>query len=500
MPSGANRTQRAATAMGLALALLAGLVTGLAAPATAAVAIALNAGNGTVGVTQTLTATVSSSDIGAPTGTVSFTVNGQAIGSQGVGGNLGTRAEVSWTPSSTGTAAVVAQFVGDDGSQASDNRSVQVARVGTSTAIDAPASAGTSTTVTLTATVRASQGQYVPTGKVTFLLSGGTVIGSSSLDASGSATLPYTTPATASTVRVYASYAGDANANASTSATDSVSVSTRTSSIALTVPSPLFVSTQVTLTAKVTPSSATGTVDFSVDGRLLGTVRLANATASIAWVPTAAGTVDVTARYSGGGGLGSSSDTDRVTISQPLRTDQITVDPSGDAAAWTPGGTVTLANGNAVALDIRSMSGLNVRLAIAGPCALEGTTVRVKGVGGPCTLTASTNGGNGWAPVTQRYYISTVAGSQVAKVLAPPSGAYARGSRLRLSRLDAVTNVNQPLRWKVTKGTARCRIVASGKFYVVQLRKRGQCTVRGYAPPIADQWKAFRTARTYTVR
>jgi hypothetical protein len=102
--------------------------------------------------------------------------------------------------------------------------------------------------------------------------------------------------------------------------------------------------------------------------------------------------------------------------------------------------------------------------------------------------------------VTQRYYIKTVAGTQVARVLAPPSGRYARGAKLRLSRLDAVTNVNQPLRWRVTKGAARCRILASGRFYVVQLRKRGTCTVRGTAPAISDQWKAFSTTRTYTVR
>ena len=169
-------------------------------------------------------------------------------------------------------------------------------------------------------------------------------------------------------------------------------------------------------------------------------------------MPSTATTVTVTARYLGGGGLTASSDSSRVTVQQQLKADQITVDPTGSAGPWPAGGTVTLANGQAVAIDVRSASGLNVKLAIAGPCALEGNTVKVRGVGGVCTLTASTNGGNGYAAVTQKYYVQTVAGTQTAKVVAPASGTYPRGSRLNLSRRSTVTNVNQPVRWTVDEG------------------------------------------------
>lgn len=495
-----TRTRRNTLAITLLVTLLALLATGIAVPARAAVAIAVTAANGSVGVPQSLSATVTSSELGSPTGTVSFTVNGQAVGSQGVGGSLGSTATVSWTPTSTGAVTIQARFAGADGSEASDSRTVQVARVDTTAAIAAPSSSPASGAVTLTATVTARQGTYQPTGSVTFLRDAGTVIGTGRLDVTGTARLAYTVPATTGIVRVYASYGGDAGANASTSSTRSISVTSKSTTVGLTVPQPVYVAAQVPLTAKVTPASATGKVDFSVDGRLVGTGTLANGTTTVTWVPSTATTVTVTARYLGGGGLTASSDSSRVTVQQQLKADQITVDPTGSAGPWPAGGTVTLANGQAVAIDVRSASGLNVKLAIAGPCALEGNTVKVRGVGGVCTLTASTNGGNGFAAVTQKYYVQTVAGTQTAKVVAPASGSHPRGSRLNLSRRSTVTNVNQTVRWTVTKGKARCKVVASGKYYRLRLVRTGTCKVRATAPGIADQWRPFVTTRTYTIR
>ena len=37
------------------------------------------------------------------------------------------------------------------------------------------------------------------------------------------------------------------------------------------------------------------------------------------------------------------------------------------------------------------------------------------------------------------------------RILAPPTGYYKKGRILRLSRLDAVTNVNQPIKWRVDR-------------------------------------------------
>ena len=456
------RTHRTATTLATAVTLMAVLVMGFASPAQAAVAISLTAANGTVGVPQSLSATVTSSDIGSPTGTVSFTVNGQAVGSQGVGGNLGSTATVSWTPTSAGSASVQVSFAGQGGTEASDNRTVQVSRVDTTTSISAPSSSPTAGIVTLTASVAARQGTYQATGSVTFLRDAGTVLGTAKLDVAGVATLAYTVPSTTGTIRVYASYGGDTGANASTSATRSISITSTSTTTNLGVPSPVYVGAPVVLTAKVSPSSATGKVDFSVDGRLIGTGSLGGGAATVTWVPSSATTVTITARYLGGGGLNASTGSSRVTVQQQLKADQITVDPTGSAGPWPAGGTVTLANGQSVTVEVRSASGLNVRLSIVGPCALEGNTVKVQGVGGQCTLTASTAGGSGYAAVTQKYYVLTVAGMQTARLAAPPSGTYARWSRLTLSRRSAVTNVDQPVRWTVTKGASRCKVVVSG--------------------------------------
>lgn len=490
------------TGVSLVVAGLAAVV-GLAGPAQAAVAIALSASSGTVGVTQTISASVSSSAIGAPAGTIAFTVNGATIGTAEVGGSAGSSAQLPWTPASAGSAVLQATFTSADGtdpSQPTDTRTVQIATVNTVSTVTTPGTAATSSVVSLGATVRARTGQYVPTGTVTFLLSNGSVIGASVLDGTGRATLRYTTPSATGTVFIYVAYGGDANASPSQSATDSIKVTTQASTVALTVPQTNYVNSAVPLTAKITPATATGTVDFSVNGKYLGTGKVANGVATLTWVPSALGTFTLTAKYSGGGSVNGGSASNQVQVVQQLKPDQITVDPAGSPAAWVPGGAVTLANGDAVTLNVSSASGQTVRLAISGPCSLVANALKVNGVGGPCTLTASTNGGNGFSPTTQKYTVQTVAGTQTATVTAPASGTYGRGSTLNLSKVKAKTNLGQPVKWKVTSGAKRCSIIVKGSYYKLKLTKAGTCKVKGSAPAISDQWRAYSTTRTYTIR
>ena len=490
--------------LGITLLLSLGLgavgLVSTASPARAASSISASASNGTVGVAQTVSATVSSSTSSSPTGTVTFTANGQSIGSEPVGGTAGTKAQVSWTPAASGSTVVQAKFVASGGETVFDSDTVIVATVDTATSITSPGSSAASTKITLSATVLSNKGQYVPTGNVTFSLTNGTVLGTVAVDGGGKASIAYTTPTTTGTVSVLATYAGDANANTSKSATDSVKVTAQASTVSLTVPQTNYVNTAVALVAKITPSSASGTVDFLIDNKFIGTAKVSNGSATVAWVPSTIGTFTLTAKYSGGSGVNSGTSTNKVTVVAQLKTDQITVDPDGSAGAWVPGTVTTLANGADVSLGVRSASGQDVKLSIAGPCSLNGTVLHVNGVGGTCTLTASTAGGNGYAPVTVKYTVQTGTGSQTARIAAPPSGSYSRGSKLRLSRLTAVTNVNQPVRWKVTKGRANCKVVASGAFYKLKLVKRGTCTVRATAPAISNQWAAFSTTRFYRVR
>ena len=348
-------------------------------------------------------------------------------------------------------------------------------------------------------TVRAAQGSYIPTGVVNFYLSSGAAIGSSGLDGAGRASINYTTPSTAGTLTVYAVYVGDGNANSSKTANDAVSITAQAATVALVVPQTNYVNTAVQLTAKITPASATGTVDFSVNGKYLGTGKVANGAATLTWVPNALGTFTLTAKYSGGGGIDGGSASNSVQVIQQLKPDVITIDPVGSPGAWAPGPSATLVNGASVTLNTSSASGSPVQLSVAGPCALAGNVMKVNGAGTPCTITASTNGGNGYSPLAQQYVVQTVAGPQTAKVVAPASGSYSKGSKLKLSRLDAVTNVNQPVRWKVTSGGKYCKVVASGKYYKLKLVKKGTCNVRGSAPAVSNQWTAYSTTRTYRV-
>jgi hypothetical protein len=484
----------------VAAALSAVGLVGVAAPASAQTFVSISVNNGTVGVSQKVSATVSSDAIGSPMGTVVFTANGAAIGSEQVGGSLGSTAQVAWIPKNSGSISVQAEFDPDTGDAAFDSKTIQIARVNTATSIATPGTAATSTTIPLSATVRSSQGAYIPTGTVTFFLGNGASIGSSSVDASGRSAINYTTPATLGTVTVYAVYNGDLNANSSKSSTDSIKVSAATSTVQLVVPQTNYVNTSVQLTAKITPTNATGTVDFTVNGQYLGTGKVSNGVATLTWVPAALGSFTLTAKYSGGSGVNAGSASNTVQVIQQLKADVITVDPAGSAGPWVPGTVAaTLPNGASVTLNVSSASGSTVSLGVTGPCSFNANALKVNGVGGPCTVTAKTNGGNGYAPVTQTYTVQTIPGAQTAKVPAPASGAYSKGSKLKLSKTNAKTNVGQPIKWKVTSGGKYCKVIVSGSYYKLSLVKKGTCKVKGSAPAISNQWNAYSTKRTYSV-
>lgn len=190
----------------------------------------------------------------------------------------------------------------------------------------------------------------------------------------------------------------------------------------------------------------------------------------------------LTAKYSGGGGGNGGTATNKVTVVAQLKVDQIVVDPASAAGPLVPGVTTTLPNGSSVQLDATAASGQAVKLTVVGPCTLTGNVLKVNGVGSPFALTASTAGGNAYAPATVKYSVQTGIGAQTARVLAPPSGRYAQGRRRFLSKLTTVTNVNQPVRWRVSTGQSHCRVVAGGNYYRVKLVSRGVCTV-GDQPP-----------------
>ncbi len=472
----------------------------LATPAAALTfTVDLTVAAGKVGVSQTVKAVVGSDEIGAPTGKVVFTADDVQIGAQAVGGTSGTTAQISWTPAKSGPVTIEATFLADAGGQALDRLTVQIATVDTVTTLSAPTTAAAASRITLQATVKSRSGTYLPTGKVTFTTTAGVVLGSATVGNDGKASLAYTTPSSSGTITFYAAYGGDGNATASRSGNASIRVSTTATTLTLTAPATATVGASVPLTARIVPSGTSGSVEFLANGTRIGTSKLSGGVAAFTWKPTATGTVTLTARFAGGAGVGGSTGTARVQVGPALKPDTITVGPEG-STPWSPGTPVVLANGTVVTLSVSSASKLAVQLSLVGPCALAGNTLTVRGVGGNCVLTASTKGGSGFAATSQKYTIGTGQGAQTAVIKAPPSGRYAKGRTLRLGRLTAVTSVNQPISWRVTKGTKRCAIVRTAKFYTVKLKKRGLCRVRATAPEIPGQWAPFSTTRTYTVR
>ncbi|MDO9485147.1 MAG: Ig-like domain repeat protein [Actinomycetota bacterium] len=470
---------------------------GMASSASAAPTVNLNAKNGVVGVAQTIDASVSDSAvIGAPSGTVTFYSNGAVIGTDTVGGNQGSNAQIVWTPKDSGPDTLMASFSGGG----SDTETVSVNSVDTTSSVTAPGSAAAGSQVALQAQVRAKQGSYVPTGTVTFTTSSAT-IGTASLNAQGLATINFTVPTGVSSVNVYAAYGGNANANASgRSSAANIRVSAVGSTVALSVPQTNYQNTSVPLSAKITPATGTGTVTFTVDGRTIGTATVANGAASVTWVPTALGNPTVKAAYTGGNGVAASSDSKVVAVTQALKADAITVDPVGDPGPILNGAVFVLPNGSSVAATVTAASGLPVKVAVTGPCAWNGTTFTVQGVGGNCSVVTTTAGGNGYAPATMTFAISTALGKQTASVVAPKTGTYKKGRFLTMAKAGTVTNLNKALVWKVTSGASVCKLYRSAGAVKLKLAKRGSCWVQAFAPAVPGQWSSFLTKRNYRVR
>ncbi len=479
-----------------ALAVI-GAGVGLASPASADEIVNLSVRNGTVGVSQVIDAQVQTTGFGGE-GTVTFTAGGSTIGTDTVGPTQGYNAQVNWTPAVAGRSNVTATFSGGG----SDSTSVLISTVSTTTSIASPGSAAAGSTIGLTAQVRSKSGSYVPTGKITFYLSNGKSIGTSNVNGQGVASLDYQLPSSNGKVSFYAQYNGDSNADGSKpSSTTTTQVTAQGSSVALVVPQTNYLNSSVPLSASISPNTGTGTVTFTVDRQTVGTANVTNGTASVTWVPISLGNPKVIATYSGGNGVTGSSDSKTVAVIQPLKADAIAIDPGGPQGPILNNAVYVMANGQTVQASVTAASGLPVTIAIVGPCAWDGSSFSVKGVGGNCTVTATTNGGNGYAPAKLVFAVSTSAGAQTAKVSAPKSGTYKKGKKLTLAKALTVTNLNKPITWKVTKGGSYCKIARNSNGAVLlKLVKVGKCTVTGSAPAVSGQWTAYHTSRNYRVK
>jgi hypothetical protein len=148
-----------------------------------------------------------------PTGTVEFFASGALIGAATL--NTSGVATLTYSNLAIGNYAITATYEGDanDAGSTSAAVSLTVGKIPTTTDLGSSLTSGSNPQVDLVATVVASVGP-VPTGTITFT-NASTTLGTSTLDASGVATLVLNLPA--GTYAVEAVYSGDASHLASTS-------------------------------------------------------------------------------------------------------------------------------------------------------------------------------------------------------------------------------------------------------------------------------------------
>jgi Bacterial Ig-like domain (group 3)/Fibronectin type III domain len=244
---------------------------------------------------------------GVPTGTVTLMDGSTAIGTNPLVFGL---TAFSISSLSVGSHNITAVYSGDNNYLGStSNVVIQKVHYDTKTNLISsvnPSISGQS--VTFTATVTAAAG--TPTGTVTFS-DGSTVLGTGTLS-SGKAT--YTTNAlSVGSHPITASYGGDATNDVSTSNLV-VQVVGSKNSAKITLSSSLNPSVfgqSVTFIATLSPSAATGTVQFQIDGTNFGSaVSLSGGKAtSGATASLTVGSHNITAIYSGDGTYGGSSAT-----------------------------------------------------------------------------------------------------------------------------------------------------------------------------------------------
>jgi hypothetical protein len=208
--------------------------------------------------TITFTATVTGNG-GTPTGSVTFFANGSISLGSGTLNGAGT-AQVTNATLPAGTYQITAVYPGDANNAGTTSAAVKlvVGTLPTTTNLGSAATTGANSQLILVATVADTSGTGpVPTGTVTFT-SGTTVLGTSTLDASGVATL--TPNLDVGTYTIVASYGGDALHSPSQSAP--FKVSSQGSSYALTVtPSAVNLATSQNTTVTVTLTSISGFTD-----------------------------------------------------------------------------------------------------------------------------------------------------------------------------------------------------------------------------------------------
>ncbi|MGE5827108.1 MAG: Ig-like domain repeat protein, partial [Micromonosporaceae bacterium] len=252
---------------------------------------------------------------------------------------------------------------------------VTVAQPGSTTVVvNAPNPSLVGQDVTFTATVSPMLASGVPTGTVTFTVNGTST--AVPLDALGVATLS-TAALPAGTHTITADYSGDGVFLASTGSATQTVDKTGTVTVVVSSANPSVAGDNVTFTATVSPASATGTVQFSIDGTVVGFVPVVAGQAPYTTAALAVGAHLVSASYSGDAAyLPSTSPTLTQTVGPPLRP-TTTVVTSNRNPASTYGQNINFT------ATVRPVTGTGI------PTGTVQFTIDGVNVGAPLTLNAN---------------------------------------------------------------------------------------------------------------
>jgi hypothetical protein len=236
----------------------------------------------------------------AATGTVQFTDGPAAIGAATIANGV---ASLTMPSLSVGNHAILASYNGD-GVYLATSSTVWVQTVNTAPSSVAVSSSLNPSTAGQLIFLSATVSPTAATGSVQFL-DGATVVGVSNV-VNGTASLMNLTLAAGSR-SITAQYSGDGNYAGSTSAAMTQTVKTASSATIGASVSPAVYGQQVSLLSYVTPSAATGTVQFLEGATALGTVSVIGGSASFPISTLSTGTHLITAAYSGDANYGSTS-------------------------------------------------------------------------------------------------------------------------------------------------------------------------------------------------
>jgi len=277
--------------------------------ASTSTTVSASSGTITYGQSVQLSATVTPS---SATGTVQFLDGATVLGTSTVSGG----AAVLTVPGlAVGTHTVTAAYSGDANSAGSTSAAIGVTvnKAAASAAVASslnPSVAGQA--VTFTATVAPA----TATGTVQFL-DGATAIGTAAL--SGGTAALSTSALASGSHSITAVYSGDGNYNGATSAALGQTVMAATTTTLSSNKSTASQGQTVTFTATVSPTAATGNVQFLDGATAIGSVALSGGSAVLSVSNLAVGTHSVTARYGGAAGYASStSPAVNVTITAAL--------------------------------------------------------------------------------------------------------------------------------------------------------------------------------------